>query len=463
MESPNALVNVTRTKNARTHNMALTNSTSLNSIVDLFFIAGASRTMPEKDIEKMLTKAWVEDKLLTLKTIFWAGNIRGGAGERRFLKIALKWLENNYEANLLINLALIPHFSRWDTLLDLKFENVAELIYKGLKEEKNGLCAKWMPRKKAHDNFSDKFRRKFNLNPKEYRKLIVSLSNTVEQQMCNKEWTGINYAHVPSVAMHKYRKAFFRNDLTRFEQFITKVEKGEEKVNAGVLFPYQLYQAHARKENSRAIEIQWYAMPDYMKDSTEKILPVCDVSGSMYGLPLDISVSLGIYVSERNKSVFKDAFVTFSGSPVMEYLKGTVTERMDQLTKAHWDGNTNLNAVFDLILKRAIKESIAQEDMPTMILIISDMEFDYCGKLTNYENIVEKYKVAEYQIPKIVFWNVHGREGNVPVTSKQKNVAMISGATPAVIKGVLSGKDFSPVGIMLETLNDEAYDKIQLA
>jgi len=206
-----------------------------------------------------------------------------------------------------------------------------------------------------------------------------------------------------------------------------------------------------------------------MADSEERILPICDVSGSMtcnYGggslTPMDISVSLGLYVSERNKSIFKDAFITFSESPKMQYLKGTIVQRMDQLERADWGMNTNLNKAFGLILARAVEEKLSPDEMPTCLLIISDMEFDNCANLTNYEKILENYECSGYEIPKIVFWNVHGRAGNVPVSAKQKNVGLVSGATPAVIKGVLSGKTFTPVDIMLETLNDEAYAEVKI-
>ena len=390
MESKSTLINILRQKDSLTENLAVTNSTSLNGLVDLFFVAGACRTMDVNNIESLLARSWAEDSLLTMKLIFWAGNIRGGAGERRFFRLALSWLEKNYEDSLKKNLHLIPFFNRWDSLFCLKFENVCDLIKKGL-DEKNGLCGKWMPRKNQYNNFAGKFRSYFKLTPKQYRQLIVSLSKTVEQKMCSKKWNEIIYSHVPSVAMNKYRKSFFRNDEERFKLFIDKVVKGEEKIHADVLFPYQLYQAMERDEDKSAIEAQWYALPNYMKDSKERILPVCDVSGSMTGLPMAISISLGLYLSERNIGIFKDAFVTFSHSPTIQYLKGSVVERMHQLNQADWDMNTDLNAVFELLLRRANEEKLIPNDMPTMLLIISDMEFDECGQLTNFENIKQKY------------------------------------------------------------------------
>lgn len=463
MKSNSKLVNSTRQKDARTFNDALTNSTSLNSVVDLFFLAGASRTMSKEDIIKIIQKAYVEEPLLTVKCIFWAGNIRGGAGERRFFRIALRFLEDNYKETLLLNLELVPHFNRWDSLFNLESEEVLSLVHEALKVKKDGLCAKWMPRRKQYNNFADKFRKKFELNHKQYRNLIVELSKTVEQQMCSKEFAEIKYSSVPSVAMNKYRTAFFRNDEARFQKFIDDVTEGKEEIKAGVLFPYQLYDALYKGDNAKAVEAQWNALPNYMEGNPERILPICDVSGSMYGLPISVSVSLGIYLSERNESVFKDAFVTFSNKPKMQYLKGTLSERVRQLEDADWDMNTDLNAVFYLIFKRAVEDKLSQDDMPTMLLIISDMEFDKCADLTAYDNIKIRYEQAGYVMPKVVFWNVNGRVGNVPVTCDQEGVALISGCSPSIMKSFLEGKNITPESIVLETLNNEAYDDIKVA
>ncbi len=186
MKSPSKLVNEARQKDDLTANLAVTNSTSLNNVVDLFFIAGASRNMSVEDIHLMLSRAWIEDALLTLRVIFWAGDIRGGAGERRFFKTALTWLEKNSKEILIKNLCYVPVFNRWDSLFHIDAEEVLELIKKGLTEE-NGLLAKWLPRKNQYNNFADKVKTYLNLTPKQYRKLIVGLSKTIEQQMCAKE------------------------------------------------------------------------------------------------------------------------------------------------------------------------------------------------------------------------------------------------------------------------------------
>jgi len=459
MESRSNLVNLVRQEDALTNNGMLTNSTSLNSNVDLFFLAGATRNMSEKDIEHLFQKAIVENPLVALKTLFWARDVRGGAGERRFFRVCFKFLNKNYLEYVEKNAKSVPEYGRWDDIFELDESIVLPLIKEGL-DAKNSLLAKWLPRQ---GDFANKVRKYLELSPKEYRKLIVGLSNTVEQQMCAKEWEGINYSHVPSVAMNKYRKAFLKNDANRFNEFITLVHEGEEKINASVLFPHQLYQAYNRSEDKKAVEAQWINLPNFMVDSNERIITVCDVSGSMNGLPMDVSVSLGVYISERNNSIFKDAFITFSSRPEMQYLKGSLYERLNQLRRADWGASTNLEGVYNLILNKAVEHSLPESEMPTKILIISDMEFNSCvqnGSDSAIKMIDRMYYSHGYKMPQIIFWNVNGRIGNVPANFKQKDVGLVSGFSPSILKSILQGDVDTLQTLMLRTVMSERYEQI---
>lgn len=326
------------------------------------------------------------------------------------------------------------------------------------------LLAKWLSRKGFE---FEKVRKFMKLNPKEYRKLIVGLSNTIEQKMCAKEWDAITYKSVPSCAMNKYRKAFYKNDENRFTEYISLVNDGKEEIKANVLFPHQLYQAYKKGENKNAVEAQWKNLIDYMANSEERIIPVCDVSGSMTmhgGLPMDVSVSLGLYISERNRSIFKDAFITFSRRPKMQYLKGSLYERIRQLETADWDQNTDLEAVYNLLLSKAVENNLTEEDMPTKILIISDMEFDSATNRsdTAFSMIQRKYSEAGYNMPTIIFWNVNGRIGNVPANFKTKNVGLVSGFSPSILKSILQGSIDTPESLMLRTINSERYEAITI-
>jgi hypothetical protein len=457
------LVNAMRQKDSYTANGAVTHSTSLDAVVDMFYLAGASRSMPEQSIINVFTKAFAQNPELALKCLYWSRDVRGGAGERRFFQTIMKHLLTT-DRDLYDYLAgFIPEYGYWKELFLFETPNEHTLnwmrnVLQDPKDNQGGLLAKWFPRKGAWFVSMHKFA---NLTPKQFRKLLVEKTKVVETQMCNREWSGIEYSKIPSQAFQRYKNAFKKRDEIRFTQFLQAAVKGEVKINSATLFPYQLYQSYNRGENATAINAQWQNLPDYVREGS--FIPVCDVSGSMTGMPMDISVSLGVYLSERNRSIFKDAFITFSSTPKLQYLKGTVVDRFRQLRRAEWGMSTNLQAVFELILSKAVENQLSSEDLPGTILIISDMEFNFAtenNKKSNFEAIQKKFAKAGYTMPKLVFWNVNGREGNVPVSADTADVALVSGASPAIVENVLAGKDFTPRGIMLETLGKDRYQKI---
>lgn len=461
-----SLINATRGYNSVTNKGAVTHSTSLSYCLDMFFLAGASRSMSEAEMIKIFEKAYGENPRIALKVLFWSRDVRGGAGERKFFQTVMKHVSVKY-ADILDELMIhLPEYGYWKDVfvIEKPSENTLNWLSIQLNELENpGLLAKWFPRKGPWFSAMHKY---LKVTPKEFRKRLVAMTKVVETQMCNKDWTGINYSHVPSIAMNKYRKAFFKHDEERMKKFIEAVHSGEAKINAGVLHPHQLYQAMNQGQDERAVEAQWINLIDYMEGSTERIIPVCDVSGSMSGLPMDVSVSLGIYISERNQGIFKDAFLTFSETPEMQYLKGSLAQRMRQLSNADWDGTTNLQATFDLVLNSAIREKLTEDQMPTKLLIISDMEFDtadggYRNK-TNLDVIREKYKAAGYVMPQIIFWNVNGRSGNSPAQKTDSGVGLVSGFSPSILKTVLKGQVYGPVELMLDTVDTERYARIEV-
>jgi hypothetical protein len=456
------LVNATRQYNAITANGAVTHSTSLNACLDLFFIAGASRRMQESDIIVMFERARAENKDLAYKILFWARDARGGAGEKRFFQVLMNHISKQY-AYEYDQLAIhIPEFGYWKDVFKIEnpTDNNLNWIATQLDESSNAnLLAKWFPRK---GKWFSAMHRYLKLTPKEFRKKLVSMTKVVETQMCANEWDKINYGQVPSVAMNQYRNTFLTHDRVRYVDYIADVKAGKQKINASVLFPHQLYQAINKGEDADAVEAQWDNLPDYMADTTERIIPVCDVSGSMEGLPMDVSVSLGIYISERNKGIFKDAFLTFSERPEMNYLTGSLSQRMRQLSNADWGMSTNLQATFDLILNSAVRESLPESEMPTKLLIISDMEFNEADRhQTNLDSIRQKYSNAGYKMPEIVFWNVNGRMGNVPASVNDSGIGLVSGFSPSILKSILKGEIYSPLQLMLDTVDTARYSCIR--
>ena len=218
------LVDALRTQNSVTENGMSTNSSSLNSCVDLFFTIGAMRGQDKQRLISSFSLAFAEDPARALKIIFWARDVRGGAGERQIFKDIIVYLSEDNSEALEKNISLIPEFGRWDDLLCLlgtKSEKAAlECIKKGL-ESKDGLCAKWMPRKGPE---SIKLRNFLGLNPKDYRKLLVGLTNVVETKMCAKDWESIEYGKIPSLAASRYQKAFWKNDQGRYQLYVENLK-----------------------------------------------------------------------------------------------------------------------------------------------------------------------------------------------------------------------------------------------
>ena len=457
---------------ARTANGMKAHATSASPVLDLFGIIGSARGT---DITKQFTASFVEDADLTLRMLQWARDIREGAGERATFRNLLSALESTDPTLAGKLMHKIPALGRWDDLFAYKnsinrnqaFALIAEAL-----EAKNGLAAKWMPRKGP---VAVELTRYLGLSPKAYRKLIVGLTNVVESKMCANDWEAINFSHVPSVASARYQKAFGRNAKESYSAYIAELKKPVEqrdpkvKINASAVYPYDVVKS-VIKGNAAVADEQWKALPNYIGDA--KVLPMVDVSGSMGSLwyshgdlqPIDIAVSLGLYCADKNTGVFNDLFLTFSGKPKMEHLKGTLSQKMTQMSKANWEMNTNLHAAFDEILKIAVNGKVAQEDMPDMLLILSDMQFDACTRYddTAMQMIKRKYKDAGYNVPKIVFWNLssYGKEnGNTPVKFDKNGTAHVSGFSPSIMKHVLADdlEEFTPYNVMVKTLMNDRY------
>jgi hypothetical protein len=458
--SKSLLVNQTRQYNSLTNNGAVTHSTSLSTCLNMFFLAGASRRMSEEDIIHLFLNARVADRNLAYQILFWARDCRGGAGEKRFFKVIAKYCDkhlNDEWDSLAIH---VPDFGSWKDLFVIESPNQNKLNFLSvqLKEHENAnLLAKWFPRNGPWFVAMHKYLGK---SPKAFRKYLVAKSNTVEQLVCSNRFEHIEYSKVPSMAMNKYRNLFGKKDGARFSSWVNDVLAGNAKANASVIFPHELYQAIKQGDDEKAVEAQWSSLPNYMEGSEERILPVCDVSGSMMGLPMDVCVSLGLYISERNEGIFRDAFITFSEHPEMCYVQGdTLAERMRNLSKASWGYNTNLEATFSLLLNTAKRESLSQLEMPTKILIISDMEFDEgtVSGSTNLDMIKREYAAAGYEIPQLIFWNVAGRIGNIPSSAHESNVGLVSGFSPAILTSILQGEVKTPYELMLTAVDTDKY------
>lgn len=469
-----------------TENGAIAYDRLNGSLVTLFAQIGALRPRSEKEIEDKFASAFNEDRLLATKMLFYAGNIRGGLGERRTFRICLKWLAKNYPTIVEKNIDNIALFNRYDSLFELVDtsceDSMWEYVENTLKQDlvamrHNQTCtllAKWMPSETASSEKTKELARKamkaLRISPRQYRKMLSVLRKhikVVEQKMSANEWNEITYSAVPSYAMARYNRAFERHDNERFSKYVEALNNGEEKVNASTLYPYDLvknYMGWSSNSNLLA-EQQWKALPNYISGENN-IIVMADVSGSMSGRPMETSIGLAIYFAERNKGDYQNCYMTFTDRP--HFIKinpnDTLREKVAQVRRTDIGYNTNLEAAFNYILSNATYNNVSNEDMPKALVVISDMEIDRYMRgrgLGFIDTMKEKFMAHGYELPKLVLFNVEAR--NDTFLSQSQDVINISGQSISTFKhlcGILEGK--TSYDMMLEILNDKMYDCVQI-
>lgn len=453
-----AVNNVTETTNG-----AGAYKSTLNKCLDLFFCIGTARGA---DMTEKFNEALKEDKDLTLRILQWVRDVRGGAGEReRFRSLLKHFAQTSDDPELVAKLIRkIPEIGRFDdcfALVGTKYENQALSVIGCGILDKNGLAAKWAPRR---GEMAVKLRNHLGFTPKRYRKTIVELTKVVETQMCAGQWDEIEYRKVPSVASRIYASAFGRHSEERYKNYLEAVLEGTEKMNASAIFPHDVLRGLNNGDVAETqVQAQWQSLPNYLEGTDERILPVVDVSGSMAGLPMEISVALGLYFSERLEGLFKDCVITFETEPQFIKFDGSanIQERARAMRQAPWGGSTDFVAVFQLLLGIAVKNNIPAEQLPTKLLCVSDMQFNQSTNQglweTTVDTLKEMYKTAGYEFPQLVFWNASSSDtGNVPVTFNESGVALVSGASPSIVKVVIGG-ELNPIDIMNSAVGIDRY------
>lgn len=487
-------------------NGALGYRTSGKSLLDLNFGISSMRNMSEDQIEDKFVKAFYEDKLLAVKWLFYARD-REAIGERRLFRVCIKYLANNHPDIAKALVSLVAEYGRFDDLwclLDTSLkDDIVALVDKQLTEDmenmkanKNiSLLAKWMPSINTSSyktkDYAKLFCKELDVTPRQYRKMLSKLRahlKVVEAYMSRKEWSAIDYSAVPSRANLIYNNAFLRNDEERRRKYLSKLEKGETKINAGVLFPHDIvhrycegtsWYTRVKSKTDTTLEELWKALPDYVQESGNTICTL-DGSGSMSDnkvggtriSALEVANALGIYFAERSSGQFKNTYITFSTRPRLVDLSNgkTLREKIEIALRYNEVSNTNIEAVFDLILDTAINKNMTQNELPQNILLISDMEYDDCAQTNSrnkpnerlFKTIAKKYANYGYKLPRLVFWNVNSRTGTIPVKENELGVALVSGFSPAIVKMVLSNKT-DPFECLLEQLNDKRYDPVHKA
>ncbi len=478
-----------------TENGAVTLESTGSECLDLFASIGALRRESDEEILTRFIRAYTENADTAMKLLFYARDVRGGLGERRVFRVIMNWLADNEPASVMKNLDYVSEYGRYDDLLSLfgtKCENailgiIETQLGKDIAALENGgevsLLAKWLPSVNASSAGTVKQARAMakylRLSDAEYRKTLVALRSRIriiENNLREKDYS-FDYEKQCSRAMHKYRKAFMRNDAQRYSDFLGKVEEGKAVLHADNVSPYELVEPYLTCEDGssfmrdisedekRSLNATWDSLPDF--GSEDNALAVIDTSGSMYyaakPLPASVALSLGLYFAEHNKGHFKNNFITFSERPRFIELKGdTFADKLRYACTFSEIGNTNIEAVFDLVLKAAVHNNVPQSELPSKLIIISDMEFDRCvenASLSNFKNAEKKFASKGYKLPEIVFWNVASRNRQQPVKKNEQGVALVSGVTPRLFS-MVAGNILSPYTFMLEVIGSERYSKI---
>lgn len=510
-----------------TENGAGAYKSTLNSCLDMFGSFGGMRQSSESMVISTFRSAFVEYPDFAVKMLFYFRDIRGGQGTRRQFRIAIKWLATRAPEYVVNNLDNFLEYGRGDDflcLLDTPVKaDVADFLYKQLREDcramKEGkpcsLLAKWLPSVNCSSAQTKKYAgmlyRAWGWTPRQYRKVLSQVRGylkVVEQKMSAKQWTDIKYDEVPSKAAMLYSEAFYRHDENGYADYLLKVANGDAKVNAGALYPYDI--VHKIMNGGRSFSTKdkilydalWKRLPNYCADDLETGICVVDTSGSMSGTPMEVAISLGMYCADKCRGPFAGKFITFSARPQLQEVKGAdIIEKVRNMQYADWEGSTNLEAVFDLMLCTAIQNKTPKVDMPQKLYIISDMQFNeargvgryysgygYCGCMntkTFMQAMKQKYIAAGYDMPTIVYWNVRASQcGMFQQTFGGENCCMVSGYSPSLFKAIIEGTTYEeetmtavaddgivtqeqtlkavvdPMTVMKTAVNAERYDRV---
>lgn len=481
-----------------TTNGAKTYKSTLSKVYDLFAQGAAMRGASENDCAFMFAQAYEEDPTLALKCLFYLRDIRGGQGERRFFRIAIRWLAIYHKEEMEHLIKFVPEYGRYDDLFELFGTPLADEMMGYIKfiidKNEDHLVYKWMPSINTSSRDTRErgrmFAREFGMTEKQYRKILSEgrkACHLVETLMSQNKWDQIAFDKLPSRAGILYSKAFARREETK-ERYTAFMSSKETKVNASTLYPYDVVKKAREAMNSGwryhstplndtnrlAANKYWENLTDYFNGATLNALCVCDTSGSMTSgyyntniAPIDVAIALSLYTAERAKGPFQNHFISFSSRPQLIEVEGVdFCDKVYRIYRQNLCENTNIEATFDLVLNTAIRNHLSQDDLPETLIIVSDMQFDSArgwsqtsSTSTLMEIIEDKWELAGYKMPKLIFWNVNAASGggNIPMKDKD-GITFVSGASPSIFTSIMTGK--TGQALMMDALLAPRYEAI---
>lgn len=447
-------------------------------------------------IYSLFKKSSHESVNYTLKWLMYLRDINQGMGERSSYRLILLQIANNIPDLIfsLLNTGKLEKLGRFDDLIFVwdktTNDDSKKFILAYLKTQlgqdvvyhRNGesvsLLAKWMPSENTSSRktrkLATRLRKALKISTKDYRKILTALRkniDVVECKMSNNAWSEIDYPHVTSKANLIYHNAFLKHDGERRTEYLESLSKGDTKINANKMFLYDIvnkYEAHryGYKEGvDDTLEALWNAQD--VPKSYNDILVVRDGSGSMmcsaFGTNvtvLDIADSLTVYTAQHNKSeAFKNKFITFSSRPEIVDLSDcdTLFSKLEKLGEYNDYTTTNVESVFNLILDTAVKNNLKQEELPSTVLVVSDMQFNGAMRadsedITLFEGIANKFKAHGYSLPKMVFWNVSEYNNTIPLQKNANGLVLMSGFSKNNIDMILQD-NLAPLEVLKAELD----------
>jgi Mg-chelatase subunit ChlD len=493
-----------------TWNGALSYDTVDDPLVELFFksVRGMNcedyrsinvKTAPSNfsklsiPLEEYFDEAWESDPLRTLKFVFYLRDCRNGKGEKELFRALIRHMrERDLGEHVSANMEHIPTFGSWKDIplcflgTELSTEAInliAKQLNNDIESDRPSLCAKYAPTEGGtfdrNHRAADNVAKALGVNLVKYRKeYLVPLRaklNIVEREMCKNNWTNIDYERVPSIAGSRYKNAFSKHDESRYSDYLKSVQKGEKKMNTSVLMPYQMVAPYLRGSGlDETIEAQWKSFVDNRREKWStgvNVLPLVDVSGSMFNdnnpQAVEVAVSLGLLFSILNASEhYKGKFITFHESPELLSVKGdSLQDQVSYMKSTKWGGSTNFQEAFDLILNTATIFQVPEDQMPQILLVLSDMQFNQAdNNQTNWNEIESRFEEAGYTRPTIIFWNLSGNTSDYPVPDKKvSRCALVSGYNDVFMYSLLDGTMPNPRDVVIKALDHPRYDVIKLS
>ncbi len=441
---------------------------------------------------KLFTAAFQENPDYAMRLLYELRDFRspiGGRGRKSVVAVIYRELANTYPEKFFKHFSNIVEYGSWKDLLWLfgtkvevaMMEFWVDQIRNDFNSDVPTLAAKWFPSEnsgKLSKSFYQKYLVHFDCSAQVLRKTISTLRKRiklVESQMSANDWNSIDYSSVPSQASKLYAKAFWKHDALRYKLYLDKVEKGEAKLNVQAVEMYEVFRnptVAAQAQFQEIVKLVQSWIPEGVN-----ILPIVDTSSSMSNwtgfnlntmrptkfTPMDIAIGIGIALSKGNKGTFKDAMFNFDERPTLHYFPDNNFQRLyNNVKNMNWGGNTNLLAVFDTLLTTARNNHLKSEDLPNVLIVLSDMQFDgnsHNWRASTFDSVKSKYQKAGFNMPLIVWWSINGSNDNVPVTKKELGTLCVSGWAQSVAKTVVSGV-YSPDEVVEKIVNHERYNEI---